>query len=90
MLQGRVLVGGLRLAAVTLFENIQFSSTPWKVQLRYMSRESLSEAYVRTKQKCECKYIDTKYTLIYDKTGTVPIFLLGSEGYICIDLYAPG
>jgi hypothetical protein len=82
MFQGRVLMRRLLCADVTLYENIQFSSTPWKVQQRCMSRESLSEAYVRTKQKCECKYIDTKYTLINDAIGRVPMLLLGSEGHI--------
>jgi hypothetical protein len=85
MFQGRVLARRLLCADVTLYENIQFSSGPWKVQLRCMSRESLSAAYVRTKQKCKCKYIDTKYTLIYDAIGTVPMLLLGSEvseGYV--------
>jgi hypothetical protein len=64
MFQGRLLVRRLLCADVVLSENIPISSAPWTVQLRHMSRESLSEAYVRTKQKCECKYIDTKYALI--------------------------
>ncbi|PNF26601.1 5'-nucleotidase domain-containing protein 3 [Cryptotermes secundus] len=55
MFQGRVLIRRLLCYDVTLYESIQFSSAPWKVQRRCMSRESLSEAYVRTKQKCESK-----------------------------------
>jgi hypothetical protein len=87
MFQGRVLFRRILCADVALYENIQFSSAPWKVQLRCMSQESLSEAYVRTKQKCECKYIDTKYTLIYDMIGTVPMLLLGSEGISLMPLH---
>jgi len=64
MFHGRVLLRRLMSANAVLYENTQISSTPWKVQQRYMSRGSLSEAYLRTKQKCECKYIDIKYTLI--------------------------
>lgn len=64
MVHACMLFRRLVCANAVLHENIQISSSPWKVQQRYMSREPLSEAYLRTKQKCECKYMDMKYTLI--------------------------
>ncbi|XP_069678352.1 5'-nucleotidase domain-containing protein 3 isoform X2 [Periplaneta americana] len=54
MFHGRELFRRLVYVNVVFSENIQISSS-WKVQHRYMSRKSLTEAYIKTKQKFESK-----------------------------------
>ena len=64
-------------AYIVSYENTEPLSTRWKVQERYMSGGSLSEAYLKTRQKCECEYrIQTSSIHSRNDTiGSVPTVL---------------
>jgi hypothetical protein len=68
-------------AYIASYENTEPLSTRWKVQERYMSGESLSEAYLKTRQKCECEYRIWTSSIhsLNDTIGSVPVSLMAGR-----------
>ena len=62
---------------IVSYENTESLPTRWEVQERYMSGVSLSEAYLKTRQKCECEYLIQTLSIHSrnDAIGSVPTVL---------------